>query len=239
MKKDVKNRKLRFRVYKKMMHSRYKPVTFKYIDGEFADGSFIVSNHEGTDAPMSLEIRLNRKITMLGAHEMNSGFLAMYKYQTRVYYHEKKGWNLHLARAFCLLATPLTNLFYKGLNLISTYRDARFLITVKECIKTIQNGNSVAIFPEDSTNGYLSKLEGLHNGFLLICETAFKKGLDIPVVPAYFNIENRMYVFDKPILYSKLVEKYGSRNEISNYILNRINELGDITKEVQKSEKEA
>lgn len=146
---------------------------------------------------------------------------------------------MHLARAFCLLATPLTNLFYKGLNLISTYRDARFLITVKECIKAIQNGNSVAIFPEDSTNGYLSKLEGLHNGFLLICETAFKKGLDIPVVPAYFNIKNRTYVFDKPILYSDLVEKYGSRNDISNYILNRINELGDITKEVQKNEKEA
>ena len=64
MKKDIKNRKLWFRVYKKMMHGRYKPVTFKYIDGEFADGSFIVSNHEGTDAPMSLEIRLNRKITI-------------------------------------------------------------------------------------------------------------------------------------------------------------------------------
>ena len=48
-----------------------------------------------------------------------------------------------------------------------------------------------------------------------------------------------MYVFDKPILYSELVEKYGSRNEISNYILNRINELGDITKEAQKNEKEA
>ena len=44
----------------------------------------------------------------------------MYKYQTRVYYHEKKHWNLHLARLFCLLASPLTNLFYKGLNLIST-----------------------------------------------------------------------------------------------------------------------
>lgn len=239
-KKDVKQRKAWFRAYKKLMHGRYKKTNFIYIGEEFKDGSFIVSNHEGTDAPMALEIWLNKRITMLGASEMNSGFKAMYKYQTRIYYHEKKGWNLHLARAFCLLATPLTNLFYKGLNLISTYRDARFFTTIKLCIEAIKDGSSLAIFPEDSKEGYKPQLDGLHKGFLLILETAFKKNMDIPVVISYFNIKTNTYIFDNPILYSELLQKYEKRENISNYILNRINEFGRMTFEsTNNSSKEA
>lgn len=228
-KKDVKQRKAWFRAYKRLMHGRYKKTNFVFLGEEFKDGSFIVSNHEGTDAPMALEIWLNKRITMLGASEMNSGFIEMYKYQTKVYYHEKKGWNLHLARMFCLLATPLTNLFYKGLNLISTYRDSRFFVTIKLSIQAIENGSSLAIFPEDSKDGYKSQLDDLHRGFLLILERAYKKGLDIPVVCSYFNIKTNTYMFDNPILYSELLSKYTNREDISNYILNRINELGRMT----------
>lgn len=225
--KDVKNRKAWFRLYKKMMHGRYKPTNFVYVGEDFKDGSFIISNHEGTDAPMALEIWMNRKITMLGAAEMNSGFMQMYKYQTRVYYHEKKGWNLHLARLFCLLATPLTNLFYKGLNLISTYKDYRFLETIKNCISAIEKGQSIVVFPEVSENGYQAHIEDLHLGFLLIAEKAYKKGLDLPIVPAYFKIKENKYIFDNPIPYSKLLEEYKTRQAISDYILERINYLGE------------
>ena len=127
-----KKRKWWFKVLKKIMKIRYKKPTFVYLGEEVSTGSIILSNHEGTDAPMSLEIYTKMPIRMWGAHEMNSGLIKMYKYQTRVYYHEKKHWNLHLARLFCLIASPLTNLFYKGLNLISTYKDARFRKTLKE-----------------------------------------------------------------------------------------------------------
>ena len=114
-----------------MMKCRYKEPTFIYLGEKFEEGSIILSNHEGTDAPMSLEIYSGANLRMWGAHEMNSGLIKMYKYQTRVYYHEKKHWNLFGARMFCLLASPLTNLFYKGLNLISTYQDGRFKTTLK------------------------------------------------------------------------------------------------------------
>ena len=94
------------------MKCRYKQPKFVYLGEEISTGGVILSNHEGTDAPMSLEIYCNKPLRMWGAHEMNSGLIKMYKYQTRVYYHEKKGWNLHLARLFCVIASPLTNLFY-------------------------------------------------------------------------------------------------------------------------------
>jgi hypothetical protein len=165
---------------------------------------------------------------MWGAHEMNSGLVKMYKYQTRVYYHEKKKWNLHLARLFCLIATPLTNLFYRGLNLISTYKDGRAKNTIKESIEAIRNGENIVIFPEDSTNGYLENLEGFYNGFILLCEMCYKKGIDVPVYVTYFRKKDRTYIVDKPILYSQLSKNGESREDISKRLLDRCNCLGQM-----------
>ena len=122
-----------------LMKCRYKKPTFLFLGEKPTENSIILSNHEGTDAPMSLEIYCDFPIRMWGVSEMNSGLIPLYKYQTKVYYHEKKHWNLHLARLFCLIASPLTNLFYKGLNLISTYHDSRLRNTISKSVDAIVN----------------------------------------------------------------------------------------------------
>ena len=91
--KQKEKRKWWFELLKKMMKGRYKKPTFIYLGEEITNSSIILSNHEGTDAPMALEIYLPKPVRMWGAHEMNSGLIKMYKYQSRVYYHEKKHWN--------------------------------------------------------------------------------------------------------------------------------------------------
>lgn len=224
----AKKRKLYFRILKKMMKGRYKEPKFIYLGDEISTSSIILSNHEGTDAPMSLEIYLNKPLRMWGAHEMNSGLIKLYKYQTRVYYHEKKHWNIHLARLFCLIASPLTHLFYSGLDLISTYRDSRFLKTIKESVQSIKDGDNIVIFPEDSEKGYLKELEGFHSGFVLCCEKCLKDGIDVPIYVSYFNKENKTYVIDAPIKYSELKEKYQTKEEISRQLCLRCNELGKM-----------
>ncbi len=225
----VKKGKWWFRLLKKMMTSRYKEPKFVYLGEQFKDGSIILSNHEGTDAPMSLEMYLDRRFRLWGAHEMNSGLIKMYKYQTRVYYHEKKHWNLHLARLFCLIASPLTNLFYKGLNLISTYKDGRFLKTIRESLCAIEQGNSIVVFPEDSSKGYLAELEGFFAGFTMLAETALKKGKDLPIVVTYFKKDALTYVIDEPVMYSELVKECGSKEKIAQKLVNRCNELGKMS----------
>ncbi|MBQ9728319.1 MAG: hypothetical protein IJV85_01860 [Clostridia bacterium] len=226
--KVVKKRKWWFKLLKKLMKGRYKEPEFIYLGEKFTTGSIILSNHEGTDAPMSLEIWCDVPMRMWGAHEMNSGLIKMYKYQTRVYYHERKGWNLHLARLFCLIATPLTNLFYKGLNLISTYRDGRFLKTLRESVSALKEGQNVVIFPENATNGYLEELEDFWLGFTMLGETCLKKGMDIPVYVTYFKKKDLQYVVDAPIKYSDLMQGGASREEIAKRLLNRCNELGKM-----------
>ncbi len=226
-KKLIKRGKWWFRGLKTLMQCRYKAPEFIYLEGRpFEDGSLILSNHEGTDAPMSLEMYLDKPVRMWGAHEMNSGLIKMYKYQTRVYYHEKKHWNLHLARLFCLIASPLTNLFYKGLNLISTYKDVRFFGTIKESFSAIQNKENIVVYPEDSSKGYLATLEGFYAGFMVFAESCYKKKVDIPIVVSYFRKEQKVFVFDKPIKYSELLSKYETKEKAIEYLLNRCNELG-------------
>ncbi len=211
---------------KKLMRGRYKEPRFVYLGEKFANGGIILSNHEGTDAPLSLELYCDKPLRMWGASEMNSGLVQMYKYQTRVYYHEKKHWNLHLARLFCLIASPLTNLFYKGLNLISTYRDGRFLKTVRESVRAIEQGENIVVFPEMSDKGYLAQLEGFHSGFAVLAEVCAKKGIDVPVYVTYFKKNELVYVVDRPILWSELTKDGASREEIVKKLLDRCNELG-------------
>ena len=216
-------RKLYFRALKKIMKIRYKKPRFVYLGEEISGGALIVSNHEGTDAPMSLEIYLDKPIRMWGASEMNSGLKSLYKYQTQIYYHEKKHWNIHLARLFCLIASPLTHLFYSGLDLISTYHDAKLVVTMRESVRTIQSGCNIVAFPEDSTNGYLAELEGFHEGVVLFAEVCKMRGIDLPIFVTYFRKSDLTYIIDKPVLYSELAANGRGRAEIARILCDRCN----------------
>lgn len=223
------NRKLWFKAFKKLLVGRYKEPRFVYLGEPLQDSSVIISNHEGTDAPLSLELYCDQPIRMWSAAEMNSGLIPMYQYQTKVYYHEKKHWNIHAARAFCLVASPLTNLFYKGLNLISTYHDTRFRKTLRESLDALAKGESIVIFPEDSKNGYLPELEGFFQGFIKLAEVAYRKGMDVPIYVTYFKKKELIYVIDAPIRYSELCREGATRDEIAKRLLDRCNELGRMT----------
>ena len=244
MSKDTKvisKRKWWFKLLKKIMKIRYKKPAFMFLGEPFSNSSIILSNHEGTDAPMSLEIYGKAPIRMWGAHEMNSGLVKMYKYQTKVYYHEKKHWNLFAARAFCLIASPLTNLFYKGLNLISTYKDQRFIKTIKQSIEAIRNGENIVIFPEDSSKGYLAELESFYMGFIALAETCMRRGIDVPIYVTYFRKSDKVYIVDAPVSYSTLIQNGETKEQIAKRLVERCNELGKMqftAEQIEQAKKE-
>ena len=97
---DRTNRKKWFRGVKKFLRLFIKPSTFEYLGEEIEDGSIILSNHVGTNAPLAWELYSHIPFRFWGTYEMNDGLVSLYKYQTRYFYHEKKHWNLHLARLF-------------------------------------------------------------------------------------------------------------------------------------------
>lgn len=229
--KKLKRKKdsLLFKIYKGFIKLFKKKVKYYYLGEKFDNGALILSNHESTKGPLAWEFYCDKRVRFLGNEEMNSGLIRMYKYQTKVYYHEKKHWNLFLARLFCLLATPLTWLFYNGLHLISIREGVALRKTISDAyISLCEYKENLVIFPEDSTNGYLEELEGFKHGFLLICEYAYKQGLDLDIVVAYYQRKNNLCVVDSTIKYSELLAKYENRSSIAEALKNRCNELGKM-----------
>ena len=226
-KKFRQDRKPWFGVFKQLIKLRYKKPVFEYLGEKPVSGSIILSNHEGAASPLNLEVYADFPIRMWGTYEMNSGFKMLYKYQTRIYYHQKRHWNLHLARLFCLIASPLTNLFYRGLNLISTYPDSRLISTIKESVTAVcEKGENIVIYPENSDNGYLKVLDRFHAGFVLLAEALKKLGKDVKIFVAYFKKKERRYIFDKPILFSELKALFSDRYKMAEYLLQKCNALG-------------
>ena len=236
LKKIKRLRRRGFGILKSIMRWFVKPSEFVYLGGELPAGTVIVSNHVGTAAPLALELYSGLPFRFWGAWQMNSGLINLYKYQTRVFYHEKKHWNLHLARLFCLIASPLTCMFYSGLNLISTYTDIRFRTTISQSMIALENGHSLVIFPEDSTKGYLDELEGFHGGFLMMGEICLRHDVDFPVCVAYYKKSERRYIFDKPVMVSELLADGKNREEVAAELCERCNHLGRTDLDTLKAE---
>ena len=227
--KFQQKRKAWFRGFKRFLKIKYKKAQFIYLGDKPTERSLILSNHVSTVPPLTLEIYADYPVRFWGAHEMNFGLKMMYKYQSEVYFHQKRGMNLHLARFICLLASPLTNLFYKGLNLISTYPDARLRQTLDESLTAIKdNGENIVIFPEDSSEGYSDELKGFHAGFVLLAEKCLHNGIDVPIYACYYKKKERQYIFDAPIKYSQLKAQFGDRSAIAEYLCMRCNALGKM-----------
>lgn len=203
---------------------------FVFLGEQFSDQAIILSNHVGTNGPLSFELGSKQTFRCWGTYYMNGSLKELYKYQSYNFYHLKKGWNLHAARLLCLLAAPLTYLFYRGLNLISTYPDTRLRYTFKESLETLQEHQSIVIFPENSENGYLEELEGFLGGFIAFADYALKQGIDVPIYVTYLERSKRLHIVDAPVKFSELKKKYSSRDEMAAALCERCNELGRMAR---------
>jgi len=229
MKKE-KNKRIRRRghgFFKGFLKIFIRKPRYIYIGEKITTPSIILSNHVGKKAPLAYECYPPVPFRFWGTHEMNEGLGSVYKYLSEVFYHEKQHWNLFLARLFCIIAAPLTNMFYRGLNLISTYKDYRFKNTIQESVKTIQEGTSIIIFPEDSSEGYFDNLKAFWGGFVVLAHTCYKKGIDVPICVTYYRKKDKTVIVDKPMKFSELIKDGFDRNKIAELLCNRANEIKD------------
>lgn len=220
---------LLFKVLKLLTKIAIHRPEFIYLGDKIEKPSLILTNHVGSRAPLTLELYAPFKTRFLGTSEMNGSIKDLYHYLSETYYYKKKKWNYVLAKVFSFIAAPFVYHYYRGLKLISIYDDYRFINTIKEAY-TVLNvfKENIVIFPEDSSNGYFDKLTHFYSGFILVCDYAYKKGLDLDIFVCYLNKKTKKYIIDKPIKYSSLLDKKLTREEIVDSLLNRCNELGTL-----------
>ncbi|MCH5179780.1 MAG: hypothetical protein J1F32_01010 [Erysipelotrichales bacterium] len=216
-----------FKVYKKIVSIFFSKPKFVYLGEKISEPSLILSNHVGAKAPVRWEIYFEYSFRFWGVSDMTQGAKAVHKYLTTTYFHQKKHFNKFFAWLIGTIATPFVNLFYRGMNLIPTYDDIKFAITIRESVKTIQNGSNLIIFPEDSSKGYKDHLTHFFSGFVTLAETILKKGIDIPIFTAYYQKHKNTFVIDKGVRYSRLKELYKEPDAIALAMKNRVNELAE------------
>lgn len=93
---------------------------------------------------------------------------------------------------------------------------------------TLESGDNIIIYPEDSTNGYLAELEGFHKGFVALAALCEKKGMNVPIYVSYYRKSDLTCIIDAPVYYKDLAAKGESKEEIAERLLDRCNELGKM-----------
>ena len=218
-----------FSVVKFLLKIIIKKPEYIYLGNQVENGSIILSNHVGAFGPLKNELYFDRPFRFWGTYEMNSNIVEVYKYLSNIYFPEKKHWNIFLSKMFCIIAAPVLWVFYRGINLISTYPDYRLKNTIKTSIETIENGTSLIIFPEDSTTGYHDEISKFYAGFALLCQKCYQKGLDLNIHVAYLKKKENKYIIDKSVKYSELLNTGLNKEEIANILCQRVNQLSKIS----------
>ena len=229
---------------KKQVHPAQRPGWFKglktflklfirkpkyvYLGEGFADTSLILSNHHGAKGPLALELYFPKQFRFWGTYEMNSSLKEVYAYLKDIYFYQKKHMKKWLATIVAFIACPLLYMFYRGLRLISTYRDFRFKNTLKESVKTLRSNCNLIIFPEDSSNGYFDQMTEFFSGFVSLANYCFRNGMDLPVYVTYLRKKERIFVIDKPFMWSEMAALSLSKTEIAQMLLKRCNALATV-----------
>ena len=182
----------------------------KYLGEQFPDEPILfLANHVGKQVPVKIELYYPRDFRMWGTYEMTEGLGAVHKYLRTTYYHDKHHFPKWFACVVATLAAPFANMFHRGMRLIPTYQDYRFLSTIKMTINAYQEGKDIVIYPEDSSTGYKDKLERFFSGFVSFLETMNRRGVDMPVFVSYYQRKKNTLVISEKMMYSDIKAKYG------------------------------
>lgn len=202
---------------------------YRFLKEEFPDEPIMfLSNHVGKKVPTRVELYYPRDFRMWGAHEMGEGLKAVHKYLRITFYHEKKHFPMWFSNIIGTLFAPFANAFYKGMRIIPTYQDYRFMSTIKWTTREYNAGRDIVIYPEDSSQGYKEELTKLYSGFAYFLEIMYRKGKDIPIYVAYYQKKTHTFVIDRKVMYSELKEKYNDYDSIAEAIRVRMNELKNL-----------
>lgn len=234
------HRKKWFEFVKSILKVFVRKPKFTYLGEKVTQPSIILSNHEGAFAPVKWELYFDMPFRFWGTAEMNMGLKSTFKYLKNIYFPQKRHIPRFFSAIFAFFASPFVNLFYKGLSLISTYNDVRLKSTISESMRALSNGESIIIFPEDSSDGYHQHLKKFFSGFVVFGKKCLASGIDLPVFASFYDKKSKQFLIDKPIMFSKLESSGLSRDQIAQLMCERTNELSNqlIKKEENKKSHE-
>ena len=224
--KQKHNRKPFFRFVKGIIRIFRRKPKFEYLGAQPQGACIYVSNHSAASGPVTYELYLPAPIRIWGTYEMCGGFKMRWEYLNRTYYRRKKKYTRFTSFLLATFVTPFVALFYKGMRIIPTYPDMRLMRSVKDSVSELENGTSILVFPEDSSDGYHEVLTKFFGGFVTLAKCYHDKtGKDIDIVNMYYDRKSNMVIVGEPKSYLALSERFSSRDEIAEFFLNDTNKM--------------
>ena len=219
-------RNLFFEFIKAILRIFYRKPKIINLAGELPDKCVFLSNHAAKNGPMALELYFPKSTVKWGAHEMLGNYRSRKSYLKDVYYIQKRHIKPFWAGIFARFEAIFSPLFYKIMNFIGTYRDARFKKTLELSVEKLAENRPIMIFPEDSSEGYFDVVKGFIPGFVLLV-TAYKRrtGEDLPVYPVYYSRKKGLIIIGQPDFVDKMLEGGASRQEIADCFCEKVNDL--------------
>ena len=185
-------------------------------------------NHCGARGPLIFELRFPVRSSPWGAHEMCGNYRERWNYLYHVFYMQKLHWGKFRAFTVATLFAIISKWLYNSVGLIGTYTDARLIKTLRNSIAVLNENLSIAIYPEDSAEGYFEKAKAFHKGFIQLSKQYFKREKqDVPVYNVYYHKKKNTFFVDEPLYINKMLEEGMSEEDICNVFLEKNNSYSD------------
>lgn len=203
----------------------YKKPQILNLNKEMPQKAIFVANHAAMSGPMVYALYLPYFHVTWGAYQMLGNYKMRYRYLRDVYFMQKRKTSKVGATALASFEAAFSIYFYRGIKVLPTYPDMRFVKTVKNSITCLDDNTSVLIFPENSSDGYKEVLTNFYGGFVTLAERYRKThdGQDVDICPMYYSPRKDKIVIGKC---SKLANyKDMTREQISEDFCKQVNNL--------------
>ena len=214
-----------FRLFGKILKPFYR-TRFESETRVLPDKAIIVSIHSAKAGPMAISLGYPKFHAIWGHHAMLGSYKERFRYLKDVLYIQK----MHKSRLSATLKATyeaaFSKMIYKGMRIIGTYTDMRFLGCIRNSIEFLDSGASVVVFPEDSSEGYFDEVRSAFTGFVILADMYYReRGEDVPIIPMYVAPKKHRLILGSP-RYAREMELAGaSRQQIADSLAQDINEL--------------
>lgn len=214
-----------FRVFKGIFKHIYHAKVESEIR-ELPDKAIIASIHSAKNGPIVISMSYPKFHSMWGHHAMLGSYKERFKYLRNVLYIQKLHKNKFVATLKATYEALFSIFIYRGMHIIGTYTDMRFLSTIKYSMEVLDDNASIVIYPEDSSKGYYETVHEAFPGFVMLALSYYqKRGEDVPVIPAYVSTKKHRFVLGEPRYIHELEGTGLSKQEMANLIRDDINNL--------------
>ena len=214
-----------FRIFRKVFKHVYRATTESVIEN-LPEKAIIVSIHAAKKGPMAICLNYPRFTAMWGHHSMLGNYFERYKYLRNVLYIQKMHKNKFLATIKPIYEAIFAKFAYKGMHVIGTYTDMRFITTVRKSMMLLDDNVTVILFPEDSSEGYFNEVRHAFPGFAMLSSAYYQQsGEDVPVIPAYISNEKERFIVGEPRYVHEMELAGMSKQQIADVLKDDINAL--------------